>query len=119
MRWLLFAMSLAWLGCGDDVSEPSFAEWAGRAATGQCAHSVACLGDTRAQEVCNDEVYASYMRVEPVLDSGSGAKAGCVRCMRIRMEVMHASQSNQCQPLDTARIDAACGPEQQACAGAP
>jgi len=119
MRWFLFAMSLAWLGCGDDVSEPSYDEWAGRAATAQCAHSVECLGDTRAQEVCTTEVFERYKLVEPVLNAGSGAKAGCVRCMRIRMEVHHASRSNECQPMDTASINAACGPERQACAGAP
>lgn len=120
MRWLLFAMSLTWLGCGDEVSELSYEEWAGRAANYQCAHSVGCLGDTRAMEVCISEVYERYEQVAPVLDAGgSGAKAGCVRCMRIRMEVQQASKSNECQPLDTARIDAACGPQQQACAGAP
>lgn len=120
MRWLLFAMSLAWLGCGDESPELSFEQWAGRAANVECAHSVGCLEDTRAMEVCISEVFERYAQVEPMLDAGSsGAKAGCVRCMRIRMEVLHASHSNQCQPVDTARIAAACGPEQQACAGAP
>ncbi|NTX07526.1 hypothetical protein [Myxococcus sp. CA040A] len=121
MRWLLFAMSVAWLGCGgEDPSQITYDEWAERAATVQCSHEARCEGSSLDEAACMAQVLERYRQVEPELEDATGARTGCVRCMRIRTEVLTASLDSECQqPVDTSRINAACGADQQACAGAP
>ncbi|GEN13094.1 hypothetical protein MFU01_81310 [Myxococcus fulvus] len=120
--WLVgIVVGLGLLGCGGDgVPTLTYDEWAERSATAQCSHARTCAGSTLEQEPCVAQVLDSYQQVEPTLEGAEGARSGCVQCMRIRTEELTTSLDSGCQrPPDTARIDAVCGAERQACLGAP
>ncbi len=113
----------AWLvACGgDEAPQRSYAEWAEQAAASACAHAERCGGLTASREQCEADLIAAYAAVEPELARGStGARAGCVQCMRIRAEELDAATASGCQQVpDEARLLAACGVDDAACAGVP
>ncbi|MFP2958339.1 hypothetical protein ACLEPN_10985 [Myxococcus sp. 1LA] len=112
-----------WLvACGGaELPQLSYAGWSERVAASACAHAEQCGTLTVSREQCEADVIAAYAAVEPDLSrSDTGAKAGCVQCMRVRIDELDAATASGCQQApDEARLLAACGVDDAACAGVP
>jgi hypothetical protein len=109
-------------GCGGtDEAQLGYAEIAEHTAAVMCTHAERCGGSPGPYAQCVEAVIAAYAVVEPQLNAAvAGAKTGCVQCMRIRTEELEASLASDCQRApDEARVRAACGTDDAACAGAP
>ncbi|WP_426755825.1 hypothetical protein [Myxococcus sp. Y35] len=106
---------------GTEAPQLSYAGWAERTAEAACAHAELCGGLTVPREQCEADLISAYAEVEPELARGdTGAKAGCVQCMRIRTEELDAATASGCQQApDEARLLAVCGVDNAACAGVP
>ncbi|WP_163991150.1 hypothetical protein [Pyxidicoccus caerfyrddinensis] len=119
-RFLVVGALLA--GCGgSEEAQLSYTELAERTAAAMCTYAERCDGSTGPYEQCVAEVLAAYAAVEPELNGAvSGAKSGCVQCMRIRTEELESALASECQRApDAARVSAVCGVDDAACAGAP
>ncbi|MCP3102633.1 hypothetical protein LZ198_27535 [Myxococcus sp. K15C18031901] len=123
MGRFVFAVVLLGLGgCGGEgETQRSFSEWSERASATMCAYAERCEGATTPHEDCVVALLDAYAALERDLDDGlDGAKSGCVRCMRTRTEALDVALASGCeQAPDVARIDAACGVDNSACAGVP
>lgn len=109
-------------GCGgSEEPETSYAYWAERTATVMCTHAQQCGGAAEPYDACVAGIFEAYLAVEPELDRAlTGAKQGCVQCMRMRGAELMASLESGCQQApDEARVRSVCGAEDEACAGAP
>ncbi|WIG93846.1 hypothetical protein [Myxococcus sp. SDU36] len=113
----------AWLvACGGaEAPQLSYAGWAERVAASACAYEEQCGALTVSREQCEADRIAAYAAVEPDLSrTDTGAKEGCVQCMRVRIDELDAATASGCQqPVDEARLRAVCGVDGAACAGVP
>ncbi|ATB51262.1 hypothetical protein [Corallococcus macrosporus] len=113
----------AWLvACGgSELPQLSYAGWSERVASSACAYEARCGALTVSREQCEADVIAAYAAVEPDLSrTDTGAKAGCVQCMRVRIDELDAAVASGCQQApDEARLRASCGVDDAACMGVP
>ena len=121
LKGLLLAGALL-VGCdGSEEPETTYLHWAEQTAEAMCTWAQQCGGATTPHEQCVAGILEAYSAVEPELDlAETGAKQGCVQCMRVRGEQLKTSIESGCnQAPDEARIRAVCGTDDAACAGAP
>ncbi len=109
-------------GCGGtEESGLSYVELSERTAEARCTYSETCSGSTTPHAECVAAIREYYAAAEPELDrAATGAKSGCVQCMRVLVGELEASLASSCQqPPDEARVLAMCGENDAACVGAP
>lgn len=116
MRWLV--MALAVMGCGGhgkgggdewDVRETMFAE---AACQNECV-------EVSLQEQCIVDIIQDLDQAREIL--ADSEEAQCIECMQVKTELIPQFVANQCETtanLD-AQIAAACGDNDEACAGFP
>ncbi|GHG78238.1 hypothetical protein [Comamonas sp. JC664] len=121
-RMAPLVMSTWLLACGGaEPQQLSYVGWAERSAASVCAHTELCGTLEVSRDQCEADLFAAYAEVEATLARGdTGAKAGCVQCMRIRAEEFDAATASGCQQVpNEARLLAVCGEGNAACAGVP
>ncbi|NOJ82146.1 hypothetical protein [Myxococcus xanthus] len=121
--WKASLVVCVWLvACGGpEAPQRSYAGWSERVAASACAYEEQCGTLAVSREQCEADRIAAYAAVEADLSrTETGAKAGCVQCMRVRIDELDAVTASGClQSIDEARLLAVCGVDGAACAGVP